>query len=232
MKKKKQKQQETKEHPKHKAYIGIATLFAIGLLGINSLGAFKGLLTEDNPVVSIPTAPPLFSVMNLPPEAAPSPKTPAAKAEQTKEPSALPVIAPIEPFSMIPPLAGETLTPYSPEKLLFSRTMGDWRTHPGIDIKADSGTAVMAAAKGTVTRAEEDALMGFTIEIEHEGGYKTLYQNLASCEMVAIGNEVSEGQVIAAVGNSAKAELLEESHLHFALLCGEKYSDPQEFLKP
>ncbi len=233
MKKKKSKQQETKTTPKHKAYIGILTLFAIGLLGIHSLGTFKNLLTEDNPVVSIPTVPPLPSVNKLPIETTPLPREKSTpQREQTEEPASLPVLAPLEPFSIVMPLTGEILTSYSPEKLLFSKTMGDWRTHPGIDLKADSGSAVMAAAEGKVTRAEEDALMGYTIEIEHEGGYKTLYQNLASCEMVTVGQEVTAGQVIAAVGNSAKAELLEETHLHFALLSGEKYLDTQEYLKP
>ena len=230
MKKTKPKKETPQKKTTHTAYIGIATLFAIGLFGIHSLGIVSDLFTQDNPVVTVPTVPPLPPVNQSPQMPALQP-TPAPQAKKTEEPVAAPVLAPIEPFAITMPLDGEILTPYSPEKLIFSKTMGDWRTHPGIDITTDSGTAVMAAAKGTVIRAEEEMLMGHTIEIEHENGYKTIYANLASTEMVKIGQQVESGQVIAASGNSARAELLEKSHLHFALMHGEDYADPSDYLK-
>ena len=40
--------------------------------------------------------------------------------------------------------------------------MGDWRTHEGVDIAADLGIQVKAAAGGTVTAIEQDYFMGTT----------------------------------------------------------------------
>ena len=58
-----------------------------------------------------------------------------------------------------------------------------------------------------------------------------MYQNLASVNMVEVGMQVTAGQAIGAVGNSAAAELLEESHLHFALLAEESFVDPIPFIE-
>ena len=47
------------------------------------------------------------------------------------------------------PVEGEILTEYSDGELVKNETLGEWRTHDGIDIAAAANTPVKAAADGT-----------------------------------------------------------------------------------
>lgn len=58
------------------------------------------------------------------------------------------------------PVAGEKLNPYSDGKLVKDATLGEWRTHDGLDLKAAKGTPVYAAAEGTVASVKEDGPVG------------------------------------------------------------------------
>ena len=55
-----------------------------------------------------------------------------------------------EEMTFVWPVAGEVIKPHSPDTLLYSATMGDWRTHEGVDIAARLGTRVLSCANGTV----------------------------------------------------------------------------------
>ena len=117
------------------------------------------------------------------------------------------------------------------DELAYSETLADWRTHDGIDIKADAGTQVLAASSGTVLSVADDDLMGTTVVIAHDGGYETTYSNLQSVPTVAPEQYVSAGQVIGAVGATSLAEASMAPHLHFSVTKDGEIIDPQEFLK-
>lgn len=134
------------------------------------------------------------------------------------------------PPTLKAPLEGEILNECSPDKLKKSKTFGDWRTHNGVDFKAESGTAVNAAASGTVLRSEYDTMMGYMVSIMHDDGYETLYANLNSNEMVEVGQKVNAGECIGSVGDSAVFEKLEETHLHFELIKSGEYLNPMEYI--
>ncbi len=110
------------------------------------------------------------------------------------------------------PVEGVVSAPYSLQSV-YSLTMGDWRAHTGMDIEAPPTSAVKAPADGTVTAAYEDKLWGKVIEIEHQGGLKTVYKGLSTLEMVSVGQAVSAGTVISGVGD-CPIEGKSESHLH------------------
>lgn len=122
-----------------------------------------------------------------------------------------------EPLTFTWPVAGEIVGEFAPEALVWSQTLDQWQTHPAIDIAAAAGEAVAACADGTVSEAWEDPLWGYVIEIAHPQGYVSTYANLNSINMVAVGDAVAAGQIIAAVGNSADCESEMPWHLHFAL---------------
>jgi murein DD-endopeptidase MepM/ murein hydrolase activator NlpD len=140
-----------------------------------------------------------------------------------------PVIAEA-PRLIVTPVHGEVLMAFSMEELTYNPTMEDWRTHNGIDIAAASGTTVLAACNGQVLAVEEDALMGTTVVLEHDGGYQTTYANLQVSPPVTAGDFVSAGQIIGAVGSTAAAESAQESHLHFAVTKDGESIDPHTFL--
>lgn len=135
------------------------------------------------------------------------------------------------PNLVVWPLRGAVVSAFSVDELLYDETMGDWRTHAGVDLAAEAGTQVMAASAGTVSAVENDPLMGTTVMIDHAGGYRTTYANLQAVPTVKVGDAVSAGQIIGAVGNTAIAEASVASHLHFAVEKDGDAVDPQAFLK-
>ena len=128
------------------------------------------------------------------------------------------------------PVEGNTVTGFSMDKLLYNETMRDWRTHDGIDIAADAGTAVAAARAGTVESVEADPIMGMTVVIRHEDKYETVYSSLTDMPEVEAGDSVTAGQVIGYVGESAASESALGPHLHFSVLNGGTPVDPETFL--
>ena len=134
------------------------------------------------------------------------------------------------PRLVVAPLRGDVLTAFSMEELVYNQTLGDWRTHDGVDIAADSGAAVLAACGGTVQAVTEDPLLGTTVVLAHDDGYQTTYANLQPHPDVAAGEEVSAGQIIGAVGSTAAAES-DMPHLHFAVSRDGKAVNPGEFLE-
>ena len=119
---------------------------------------------------------------------------------------------------------------FSMTELLYNETMRDWRTHDGIDIAAEDGTAVCAAMDGTVSSVTEDPLMGTSVTVRHEGERETVYACLSSGVEVEAGDDVTAGQVIGFVGESATAEASLGPHLHFSVRENGEAVDPSAYL--
>lgn len=140
-----------------------------------------------------------------------------------------PVVAE-QPRLIVSPLQGEVVAAFSVDELVYNETLEDWRTHDGIDISAQLGTSVMAACSGTVVSVTDDALMGTTVVLSHDGGYQTTYANLQAKPTVSEGDSVSAGQIIGAVGSTAAAESAQGPHLHFSVTKNGDAVDPNSFL--
>ena len=122
-----------------------------------------------------------------------------------------------EPLVFIWPVEGEVIGEYAPDALVWSQTLGQWQNHPGVDISAAAGEAVVACADGTVREAWEDPLWGCVVEIGHDQGFVSTYANLSTLSLVKPGDAVTAGQVVGAVGGSADCESEMPWHLHFEL---------------
>lgn len=131
---------------------------------------------------------------------------------------------------IVQPLQGEAVTAFSMEELLFNETMGDWRTHDGIDIAAAEGTQVVAAASGEVTSVVDDYWMGTTVTISCGDGYELRYASLQNAPAVSAGDKVSCGDVIGTVGSTALLEEATGPHLHFTVLQSGTPVDPNKYL--
>jgi murein DD-endopeptidase MepM/ murein hydrolase activator NlpD len=135
-----------------------------------------------------------------------------------------------EPVVYTWPVKGEILRDYSVETLSLDPTLGDWRTHGGLDIASASGTQVLAMRAGTVAEVFDDGLMGITVVIDHGDGMTSTYCNLADRPTVQAGDKVKTGTVIGAVGTSAIAESGVSDHLHLETWMGEERVDPRAYL--
>lgn len=135
-----------------------------------------------------------------------------------------------EPLLFSYPVSGEIGLSHSPESLIFSKTLQEWTTHTGIDIQAKRGTPVAAAEEGIVKNITETAAKGIEITLAHKDGYKTVYSNLSTKEMVKVGQVVEKGRIISGIGNTASFEYYEPEHLHFEVYKNNKAIDPLEIL--
>lgn len=221
---------------------------AIALSGYYLIRSVGGDLPtgEDAPVAgtaevfSSPEPLPLQTATELEPDTpvtqapAPSPQPspePEPEPESSPQPSPQPPSEPVVvPLVFTWPVKGTVLTDHSVEALAYDVTMGDWRTHEGLDIAAAVGTRVLATAAGTVTAVYQDELMGTTVVIDHGDGLVSLYSNLAAAPTVKVGDEVSTGTIIGTVGSTAAAESELAPHLHFAMLQDGKAVDPTDRL--
>ncbi len=103
-------------------------------------------------------------------------------------------------------------------------------THEGVDIAAPLGAQVMAVSGGVVAEIAEDDLYGTTVRIDHPNGLQSVYCNLAVEPTVYVGDNVSVGEIIGAVGDTALCETNEVTHLHFELRRDGLSVDPSELL--
>ena len=137
--------------------------------------------------------------------------------------------APVNPVYQWP-LHGQVERFHDPETLRYDETLGDWRTHEGVDILAPLGETVLAAHAGKVESVRRDDFLGTVVTVSHQDGFCTVYANLAEETAVSVGDWVEPGDLIGAVGNSALAEVSQESHLHFAVLRNGVSQNPLDYL--
>jgi len=135
-----------------------------------------------------------------------------------------------QPLSFSYPVSGEIGLSHSPDTLIYSKTLEEWTTHTGIDIQAKRGTPVIASEEGTVESITETASKGIEIVISHKDGYKTVYSNLSTKEMVKTGQKVEKGRVISGIGNTAAFEYYEPEHLHFEVYKDNRAINPLDVL--
>ncbi len=220
----------------------IVLILCAAAIGISGYFLLAESTLEDRPVTggAEVVIPPSAALPTLPSPPAP---TPAPTPTPTQPPRATPTPAPTDPPAPEPtvgptgkavvytwPVKGETIGDFSLEVVAYDQTMGDWRTHQGLDLAAELGTQVLAVADGTVSAVYQDPLMGQVVVIDHDGEVQSRYANLAGKPTVEVGDQVTTGAVIGAVGRTAIAEGAKADHLHLEMTHQGRTVDPAAFL--
>ncbi|PIS32125.1 hypothetical protein COT40_01715 [Candidatus Peregrinibacteria bacterium CG08_land_8_20_14_0_20_41_10] len=103
------------------------------------------------------------------------------------------------------------------------------RYHPALDISSQKGkaTGIYAAMAGRVIKVASGWNGGYgnMIMIDHGNGIKTLYAHLSSF-FVKTDDYVSQGQLIAHMGNSGRVYGKTGIHLHFEIINNGKKTNP------
>ncbi len=182
-----------------------------------------GTMAPDTDVPVIATQPPAQTQPQTPSQ--PQGTTPPSAPKATE-----PAPAVKRSLKTMSPIAGEAIFGYSMEVLSYNQTTRDWRVHNGVDLAAEEGTEVLAAADGEVYTVYNDDAMGSTVVIRHSDGYTTRYSSLAENIAVKPGDDVTMGQTIGYAGSTAIVESTLGSHVHFSVTHYNEPMDPAEFL--
>ncbi len=236
------------------AYITILALLAVlAVLVVMTSAANRArgeeAITVPPAVTGMPgTTPPLTTTApsratTAPAETTAAPETTAPEVHETTaaptttsptKPTDAPSVAPAGESlpTLLLPVSGTLLAAHDLDVPVWSNTMEDYRTHCGLDIAAEPGASVTAAANGVIAQVWVDPMMGQCITVKHGGDCTTVYRNLSTVLPVGIeaGVEVRAGQLIANVGESAMIEIAEEPHVHFEVMIGDDYVNPIDYL--
>ena len=98
--------------------------------------------------------------------------------------------------------------------------------HTGLDIATSTGTPVKAAAAGTVTFAGWKGSYGNLMVITHSNGVQTYYGHCSKL-YVSAGTQVSQGQIIGAVGSTGNST---GPHLHLEVRVNGVAYNPQNYV--
>ena len=118
------------------------------------------------------------------------------------------------------------ICPLSSGSYKVSAYYGDGRNHQGVDLAANKGTPIFAVAEGTVTFAGWDGDYGYSVVIQHNSGIKTRYAH-ANALCVSVGATVSQGDMIATVGNTGRST---GNHLHFEVIVNGTRVNPGPYI--
>ncbi len=132
--------------------------------------------------------------------------------------------APSAPGVLSWPVTGTITSPFGWRKNPFGGSSPEF--HQGLDIAAETGTTVTAAASGTIISAGWYGGYGNYILIDHGGGMSTGYGHLSRI-FVANDQQVQKGQAIGAVGSTGAST---GPHLHFEVRISGKPVDPTAYL--
>ena len=186
--------------------------------------------TVPAPSVTPVTPTPSVSKPQSKPQTNPQPDDPELVKDTTPEPDA---ITSSETISKVFtwPVQGAVLRDYTMEALSLDPTMGDWRTHGGLDIAAAQGVKVLSISAGVVEQIYNDGLMGTTVVVNHGGGLQSWYCNLDEDLAVETGDSVEIGGELGTVGSTALAEVGVDSHIHLETILNGQPVDPLSYLK-
>lgn len=98
--------------------------------------------------------------------------------------------------------------------------------HSGMDIASFIGAPVRAAASGVVIASGWDGNYGISAIVDHQNGLRTVYAHLSRA-MVARGQQIRKGQLIALAGNTGMST---GPHLHYEVRSGNHPINPSAYL--
>lgn len=100
--------------------------------------------------------------------------------------------------------------------------------HPGIDVAAQWGTPIVAAADGVVTFANYRGGLGKVVMLDHGFGVKTVYGHTSTL-LVKEGQKVTKGMKLALVGSTGHST---GPHLHYEIRVDGVPVDPMKYIFP
>ena len=131
---------------------------------------------------------------------------------------------PIDPGQLVCPIQGaKIIQKFGPTSFAIEPSYGGFlHFHTGVDLLAEYGAPINAAAGGKVTAVGYAGAFGLRVEVTDTYGLVEIYAHMEETA-VAVGQEVQQGERVGLVGSTG---LSVGSHLHFQLEIGTVPTDP------
>ncbi|MBL4622738.1 MAG: M23 family metallopeptidase [Immundisolibacteraceae bacterium] len=123
---------------------------------------------------------------------------------------------------MVLPVTGRLSSEFGYRRIINGHSR---KPHSGIDLAAPTGTKVIAPAGGVITGLGDYFFNGNTLFIDHGEGLISMFCHLSET-LVGVGDQVTQGQLVAAVGSSGRAT---GPHLHWSLSLNDARINPLLF---
>ena len=128
------------------------------------------------------------------------------------------------------PIKGDVLMEYSADKVVYFKTLAQYRTNPALLLEAKEGMDVKASADGIVESVETSEETGRTVSISIGDGFTVVYGQLKDVS-VSKGDMVSEGQVLGKIAEPTKYYKEEGTNLYFQVKENKTAVNPMLLLK-
>lgn len=119
--------------------------------------------------------------------------------------------------TLVWPVEGNVILPYSMDTTVYFKTLRSYRCNPGILIAAEEGENVLSAYEGVVESVSEDKEHGTTVTVIMGNGFKAVYGQLMNVT-VAEGDTITTAQNIGEVAPPSSYYTEEGTHVFFELL--------------
>lgn len=127
------------------------------------------------------------------------------------------------PGSLIYPVENANVSKEFSEDAVYNKTMGDYRSHLGLDFKCKKSDKVLAMSDGVVGDIYDDERMGQVIILDC-GSFMIYYSGVDDVK-VNVNDNIAKGDVLSNVGE-IPCESKDGIHLHTAIRVNGSYIDP------
>ncbi|MDD3279836.1 MAG: M23 family metallopeptidase [Lachnospiraceae bacterium] len=191
--------------------------------------------TAETPESTVTGQPEGAAVSETPGAATSAPEnteTPADEdADTTTSDAILPALDFNEGTTLVTPIVGQTLIPYSMDATVYFPTLDQYRYNPAVIITAETHAPVVAVANSQVVSITEEAVTGTTVTMDMGNGFQAVYGQLADLT-VTPGQIVESGTVIGKVNDPTKYYTKEGANLYFSITKDGTPLDPALYLPP